>query len=163
MGTTLIEFNKIAPTFLTKALELVIQKEARVSGRKRTLGPLALKQLGEVGDIRNAIGSLEFLCARGDQGVDWSGHVSFGKPKKSSRSSAALTKMEQESLELITQREATLGIFHAVGKVVYNKREEDTVKDNSSTSMAQPPSPIFSSQTVCCLGGRAYGRDWDGY
>jgi cell cycle checkpoint protein len=142
MGTTLIEFNKIAPTFLTKALELVIQKEARVSGRRRTLGSVALKQLGEVGDIRNAVGSLEFLCARGDQGVDWSGHVSFGKSKKNSRSSTALTKMEQESLEMITQREATLGIFHAVGKVVYNKREEDNTKDDNSTRMAQPLSHL---------------------
>ena len=32
--------------------------------------------------------------------------------------------MEEESLEMVTRREASLGIFHAVGKVVYNKRDE---------------------------------------
>ena len=121
-GAGVIEFNPIAPTLLGKALETVVQKESRKSGRKRTPGPVVLKRLGEVGDIRSAIGSLEFLCLRGDTDGDWGAKVAFGKAKKGSKD-VALTKMEEESLEMVTRREASLGIFHAVGKVVYNKRD----------------------------------------
>ncbi|KAL2142265.1 hypothetical protein VTI28DRAFT_1402 [Corynascus sepedonium] len=121
-GTGVIEFNPVAPTFLTKALELVVQKEARKSGRRRTPGPLVLQRLGEIGDIRNAISSLEFLCVKGDDEADWGSKVAFTKPKRGAKGIPALTKGEQDSLELVSQREATLGIFHAVGKVVYNKR-----------------------------------------
>ncbi|KAK6608754.1 Rad17 cell cycle checkpoint protein [Botrytis cinerea] len=103
-GVGVIEFNSIAPTILAKALETVVQKESRKSGRRKTPGPQVLKSLGR-GDID-----------------DWGGKVVFGKGKKTSKDTS-LTKMEEESLELITRREASLGIFHAVGKVVYNKRE----------------------------------------
>ena len=119
-STTVIEFNPVAPTLLIKALDLVIQKEARHSGRRRVPGPSVLKRLGEVGDVRNAIGSLEFLCLRADDGDDWGGRVA-SKGKKGV--STQLTKMEKETLEMVSQRENSLGIFHAVGKVVYNKRD----------------------------------------
>lgn len=129
-GVGVIEFNAIAPTILAKALETVVQKESRKSGRKKTPGPQVLKKLGEVGDIRSAIGSLEFMCLRGDVD-DWGGKVVFGKGKKTSKDTS-LTNMEEESLELITRREASLGIFHAVGKVVYNKREGKVLDDVES-------------------------------
>ncbi|KAI0404981.1 cell cycle checkpoint protein RAD17 [Xylaria palmicola] len=123
-GTCIIEFNAIAPTLLAAALELVVQKEARKSGRRRTPGPLVLKKLGEIGDIRSAISSLQFLCLKGDAEADWGSQVSFSKPKRSIKTSVSLTRGEVETLQLISQREASLGIFHAIGKVVYNKREE---------------------------------------
>lgn len=123
-GVAVIEFNAIAPTLLAKALELVVLKESRKSGRRKTPGPLVLKKLGEIGDVRSAIGSLEFLCLRGDESGGWGAKVSFGKGKKAGKYSVPLTKMEEDSLELVTRREASLGIFHAVGKVVYNKRDE---------------------------------------
>lgn len=122
-GVGTIEFNPIAPTLLAKGLEVIVQKEARKSGRKKTPGPQVLRKLGEVGDIRSAIGSLEFMCLRGDVNGDWGAKIAFGKAKKASKDTA-LTTMEEESLELITRREASLGIFHAVGRVMYNKREE---------------------------------------
>lgn len=125
-GVTVVEFNAIAPTLLAKALELVVMKESRKSGRRKTPGPLVLKKLGEIGDVRSAIGSLEFLCVRGDENGDWGARVAFTKGKRPGASQVPLTKMEQESLELVTRREASLGIFHAVGKVVYNKREDAT-------------------------------------
>lgn len=120
-GVGVIEFNAIAPTYLAKALDTVVQKESRKSGRRKMPGPLVLKRLGEIGDIRSAIGSLEFLCL--DTDGDWGAKVAFGKSKKANKD-LALTKMEEESLEMVTRREASLGIFHAVGKVVHNKREE---------------------------------------
>lgn len=135
-GVATIEFNAIAPTILAKALELVVQKESRKSGRRKTPGPLVLKKLGEVGDIRSAIGSLEFLCLRGDMDGDWGAKVAFGKTKKATRE-VAMTRMEEESLELVTRREASLGIFHAVGKVVYNKREETAPISNTGQDAEQ--------------------------
>lgn len=118
-----IEFNAVAHTYLIKALETVILKEARKSGRRKTPGPQVLKRLAESGDMRSAISSLEFLCLRGDDGDIWSSKVTFTKQKKS-KSDAPLTQFEEDALKLISNRESTLGIFHAVGKVVYNKRIE---------------------------------------
>jgi cell cycle checkpoint protein len=135
-GATVIEFNPIAPTLMTKALELVVLKEARKSGRRKTPGPQVLKRLSEIGDVRSAVSSLEFLCIRGDDDDGWGSKVAFTKPKKASKETPALTKMEQESLEMVTQRESTLGIFHAVGKVVYNKRITD---DPNTGPIPQPP------------------------
>lgn len=132
-GTGLIEFNAIAPSLLSKALELVVLKEARKSGRRRTPGPEVLKRLGDIGDIRSAISSLEFLCLKGDQDADWGAKISFTKPKRGAKSGIGLTRGESESLEQITQREASLGIFHAVGKVVYNKRDEPLANSQVET------------------------------
>lgn len=135
--TAEIEFNAVAPTILTKALETIVLKEARKSGRRKTPGPAVLKHLSETGDIRSAISSLEFLCLRGDEGDSWSARIAFTKPKRSSaRGEAPLTKQEQESLKLISNRESSLGIFHAVGKVVYNKRSDPV------SNIPQPPNHL---------------------
>ncbi|CAN8098633.1 unnamed protein product [Discula destructiva] len=134
-GTAIIDFRNIAPTLLAKALELVVKKEARVSGRRRTPGPQVLKRLGEIGDIRNAVSSLQFLCLRGDD-ADWGAKVTFTKTNKASKDKA-LTKSERQSLQLISHREASLGIFHAVGKVVYNKRDEQPFPSGSEEATAE--------------------------
>ncbi|RGP63358.1 cell cycle checkpoint [Fusarium longipes] len=140
-GVGMIEFNAIAPSLLLKALELIVQKEARKSGRRKTPGPQVLKRLGEIGDIRNAASSLEFLCLKGDQQGDWGNKVAFSKQSKGKKDSIKLTQGEEESLELISQREASLGIFHAVGKVVYNKRDEFAPRDDTTERL-----PSFLSQ-----------------
>ncbi len=137
-GVATIEFNAIAPTILAKALELVVQKESRRSGRRKIPGPLVLKRLGEIGDIRSAIGSLEFLCLKGDMDGNWGAKVSFGKAKKGSKE-VAMTKMEEEIVELVTRREASLGIFHAVGKVVYNKRDETAPASHTVQNVERLP------------------------
>ncbi|KAL8736518.1 MAG: hypothetical protein Q9181_002412 [Wetmoreana brouardii] len=134
-NTSTIEFNPIAPTYITKALNLIIQKEARHSGRRWVPGPSVLKCLSGAGDVRSAIGALEFLCLKGQGGDDWGGRVA-SKGKKGAKTAAALTEMEERSLELVTQREASLGLFHAVGKVVYNKREG---LPDSKTPVKDPP------------------------
>ncbi|OAL07396.1 Rad17-domain-containing protein [Phaeosphaeriaceae sp. SRC1lsM3a] len=132
-GVSVIEFNPIAPTFMTKALDLLVVKEARKSGRKKTVGPQVIQRLAELGDIRSAGSSLEFLCLRGDDAEGWGAKVNL--TKKKGPKDTPITKMEQESLELVTQRESTLGIFHAVGRVVYNKR----IAESSDVHVPQPP------------------------
>ncbi|VBB73439.1 Putative cell cycle checkpoint protein RAD17 [Podospora comata] len=136
-GTAIVEFNPVAPTLLAKALEVIVQKEARKSGRRRTPGPLVLQRLGEIGDIRSAVSSLEFLCVKGDDDTDWGSQVALAKTKKS-KSVPTLTKGEKDSLELVSQREATLGIFHAVGKVVYNKRGGKLTGESASAAETLP-------------------------
>lgn len=140
-GVGVIEFNAIAPSLLLKALEIIVQKEARKSGRRKTPGPQVLKRLGEIGDIRSAISSLEFLCLKGDQQADWGAKVAFTKQKKAVKDGIGLTQGEQETLEQVSQREASLGIFHAVGKVVYNKRDEAAPQNETVENL-----PPFLSQ-----------------
>ena len=130
-----IEFNPIAPTLLIKALDLVIQKEARQSGRRRVPSFAVLKRLSDVGDVRSAIASLEFLCLRREDGDDWGGNIAA----RARKASSGLTKMEKESLAMVMQREASLGIFHAVGKVVYNKRDQFIPTDLAPEPPSQPP------------------------
>ncbi|WEW58550.1 RFC checkpoint protein Rad17 [Emydomyces testavorans] len=137
-GVSIIEFNRVAPTFITKALDLVLKKEARISKRRRVPGPAALRRFAEMGDIRSAIASLEFLCLRGDEDGNWSGTVA-SRMKRGINSGVALTEMEKESMEAITHREASLGIFHAVGKVIYNKREDPSITIGPSVEVPQPP------------------------
>lgn len=132
-GVSVIEFNPIAPTYMTKALDLIVVKEARKSGRRSTVGPQVIQRLAELGDIRSAVSSLEFLCLRGDESDGWGAKVNFSKKK--GPKDVPITKMERESLELVTQRESTLGIFHAVGRVVYNKR----LLEDPSNPVPQPP------------------------
>lgn len=142
-SVSVIEFNSMAPTYVVKALEMVVKKEARQSGRRRLPGITLLKKLGDTGDVRSAISALEFLCLRNTNEDDWGGMVAHKVKSKNTPSS--LTKSEGESLEKITRREASLGIFHAVGKVVYNKREE---LSNTHPLPPQPPDHITQHARV---------------
>ncbi|KAE8377543.1 Rad17 cell cycle checkpoint protein-domain-containing protein [Aspergillus bertholletiae] len=131
-GTTIIDFNSIAPTFMCKAMKLILEKEAHHSGRSKDPGPAILQSISRSGDIRSAVASLEFLCL--DVGR-WG--IPARRAKKPSRNGVILTPSEKETLNLVTQREASLGIFHAVGKIVYNKRGDTDVATEGSI----PPSP----------------------
>ncbi|KAF5860504.1 Cell cycle checkpoint protein rad17 [Aspergillus alliaceus] len=119
-STAIIEFNSIAPTFIYKALKLILDKESRHSKRDKNPGPAILQSISRSGDIRSAVASLEFLCL----GVEERGVTATRTKTKQPRHNVNLTLMEKETLKLVTQREATLGIFHAVGKIVYNKRDD---------------------------------------
>ncbi|KAL8712417.1 MAG: hypothetical protein Q9220_003265 [cf. Caloplaca sp. 1 TL-2023] len=126
-----IEFNPVAPTFINKALTLVLQKATKHYGPLMVPSPPALKRLGDFGDIRSAIGSLEFLYLKGhDRRAK--NKSPTGKSKRRSKAATFSTNIEEPSIELISQRESSLGLFHAVGKVVYNKREGPTAKDETS-------------------------------
>ncbi|RVX69886.1 hypothetical protein B0A52_05721 [Exophiala mesophila] len=144
---TTIEFNPVATTFVSKALDLVIKKEARDSKRRRIPGPAVIQQIAEMGDVRSAVNSLEFLCLRNEDGSEWSGRVAGVKAKKSSKDALPLTEMEKNSLQLISQRETTLDMFHAVGKIVYNKREDPRVQDTRAEPPPKPPDHLLHLYT----------------
>ncbi|KAJ5162474.1 hypothetical protein N7492_007866 [Penicillium capsulatum] len=143
-STSIIDFNSIAPTFMQKALRSILEKEARMSQRARIPGAAILDSISEIGDIRSAVSTLEFLCLKGDQTGNWSGSIS--KTKKSRDS--ALTPVEQESLRMISQREASLGMFHAVGKIVYNKRLDPSLMAGDIAIPAAPPDHLSHHRRV---------------
>ena len=141
---TVMDFNPVAPTFVHKALDLVVKKEARQSGRRRMPGAAVLQRLAEMGDVRNAVNTLEFLCVRNE--ADWSGTVA-SKTKKSAKEKQAMTEMEKDSLQLVCQRETTLDMFHAAGKIVYNKREDPLVQDTRAEPPPKPPDHLMHLYT----------------
>ncbi|KAJ6088268.1 Checkpoint protein Rad17/Rad24 [Penicillium sp. IBT 16267x] len=137
-STKIIDFNSIAPTFMQKALHLILEKEARTSKRARIPGPAVLDKISEIGDVRSAVSSLEFLCLKGDDAGKWGGTLTKTRGKKS-RADTAFTPMEEESLKMISQREASLGLFHAVGKILYNKRLDPSLVPDGTTVLPSPP------------------------
>ena len=143
---TAMDFNPVAPTLITKALDLVMKKEARDSRRRRMPGPAIMSRLAEMGDVRSAVNSLEFLCLRGGDGMEWSGTVA-AKLKRTSKDSVMMTENEKKSLALVSQRETTLDMFHAAGKIVYNKREDPQVLDTRSEPPPKPPDHMMHLYT----------------
>lgn len=135
-GTTILDFNAIAPTFMQKALRSILEREARDSQRVQLPSPGVIDKISETGDIRSAISSLEFLCLKREGAGKWGGNAA--KTKKA-RAEIALTAMEQESLKIITQRESSLGMFHAVGKIVYNKRMDSSLVKEEIEILPSPP------------------------
>ncbi|OAG37595.1 hypothetical protein AYO21_08203 [Fonsecaea monophora] len=146
---TTMDFNPVAPTFVTKALDLVMKKEARESRRRRVPGPAILARLAEMGDVRSAVNSLEFLCVRGGDGSEWSGTVA-AKAKRSlkNKENLPMTEVEKNSLQLVCQRETTLDMFHAAGKIVYNKREDPRVSDTRAQPPPKPPDHLMHLYTT---------------
>ncbi|CAG8387983.1 unnamed protein product [Penicillium salamii] len=139
-GTTILDFNAIAPTFMHKALRTILEREARDSKRVHIPGPAVLDRISEIGDIRSAISSLEFLCLKGDDTGAWGGSLT----KKKTRAEVALTATEKETLKLVTQREASLGMFHAVGKIVYNKRMDPSLVEGEDIEVLPAPPAYLS-------------------
>ncbi|KKK22886.1 hypothetical protein ARAM_005754 [Aspergillus rambellii] len=138
-STTIIDFNSIAPSFMYKALSLVLEKNAGCSKRKQAAVPSLLEGISKIGDIRNAIASLEFICL--DNDTQSSRSKGANKSMRSSRTRKILTPSERETLKAITQREANLGLFHAVGKIVYNKRDS-SVADAEILRLPPPPNHL---------------------
>ncbi|GFF79208.1 cell cycle checkpoint protein rad17 [Aspergillus lentulus] len=132
-GTTIVDFNAIAPTFMFKALDLVLVKHIRRYRSAKRPGPAILKSLSEIGDIRSAISSLEFLCLRCERFEKYA----FPNATRTGRGNISLAPVEKGALQTVTYRESSLGLFHAVGKIVYNKREGLS----STTDNPRPPRP----------------------
>ncbi|KAF8426243.1 Rad17 cell cycle checkpoint protein-domain-containing protein [Tirmania nivea] len=130
-----IQFRKVARTLLVKCLEDVIRKE----GYGGIFEKEVLEALAEQGDLRGAIGGLEMLAlGREKQTIlGKAGGIAKGVKRKKTATSAT-QKAGKEILTLLHPRLSTLGIFHSIGKVVYNKRYGD---DPSDPYFPPPPTP----------------------
>ncbi|RDW64282.1 putative cell cycle checkpoint protein Rad17 [Aspergillus mulundensis] len=125
-STTVIEFNSIAPTFMNKALNVVLKKSGRQPPGDQALTQSIIESISKLGDIRNAIASLEFLCCGSGNRSHWSDPTV--RSKRITRARKNISTGNSGVPRAIAQREASLGLFHAVGKIVYNKRSDTDVE-----------------------------------
>ncbi|KAJ1967464.1 RFC checkpoint protein Rad17 [Dispira parvispora] len=121
--TTHITFNPIAPTFLTKALTRVLQQEfpqtTPVDQTLQSRQQLMVKQVVTLGhgDIRSALNSLQLSVP-----------AALANPT----TTGLLTDSPNQSSDLTVDqsvtdpRESGLDLFHAMGKVLYNKKRAVT-------------------------------------
>ncbi|KAF9462541.1 Rad17 cell cycle checkpoint protein-domain-containing protein [Collybia nuda] len=121
---TVISFNPIAPTLLTKALQaLLIRQFASSNHSIPSRDVLDIIVESSNGDIRSAVMALQFACI-----VDIG---SKGKKKRIGSKGSVVV------LESVTRREQSLFLFHLLGKVLYNKRKGDLPSPSASAKDIQ--------------------------
>ncbi|KAK0200003.1 Rad17 cell cycle checkpoint protein-domain-containing protein [Desarmillaria ectypa] len=115
---TQIRFNPIAPTFLRKALQALLDRHFSTARGGNSVRPskhvLDIIVDSANGDIRSAVNALQF-----------SSIAEKGRKKGKSREATVVT-------ESVTRREQSLALFHLIGKVLYNKRKGDPPAPSSS-------------------------------
>ncbi|KAL4947433.1 Rad17 cell cycle checkpoint protein-domain-containing protein [Aspergillus filifer] len=138
-STSVIEFNTIAPTFMSKALNSVLKRCAHHPFPSKSETQSTIAHLSRIGDIRNAIASLEFICL-GSGGPS----KPLFKSKHATRTRKAIAPFSNKMPQELTSRAATLGLFHAVGKIIYNKRNPqcDTTPPKSPLLLGQAGNPL---------------------
>ncbi|KAJ1977946.1 Cell cycle checkpoint protein rad17 [Dimargaris xerosporica] len=124
---TRLAFNPIAPTLLTKALKRVLTLEWQATGHEarsaaQVPGDLSALVANSQGDIRNALNNLQ-LSAPTQLGI-----TEPDPPHGNHRAKLPPLASFREG------RDSSLDLFHAVGKVLYNKRNT-----TSSTASSQMP------------------------
>ncbi|KAM3655252.1 cell cycle checkpoint protein RAD17 [Ammospiza maritima maritima] len=128
-----ISFKPIAPTNVMKVLNRIAAAEASMNRENYTLDRTSLELLcrGCSGDIRSAINSLQFSSTK-----DCSLEKEFwSKKKKSStikcdetgvskvRKKSKCDTSEDQEIQAIGGKDASIFLFHALGKIIYCKRE----------------------------------------
>ncbi|NXO13805.1 RAD17 protein, partial [Oriolus oriolus] len=128
-----ISFKPVAPTNMRKVLNRIAAAEASMHRKNYALDRTSLELLckGCSGDIRSAINSLQFSSMK-----DCSLEKKFwSKKKKSSRiqcEEAGVSKVrkkskcdtsEDQEIQAIGGKDASIFLFHALGKIIYCKRE----------------------------------------
>ncbi|KAI9493629.1 Rad17 cell cycle checkpoint protein-domain-containing protein [Zychaea mexicana] len=110
---TVIEFNPITPKNIEKILSAIQDNEYRRTGHK--LSKNRLTHIAELsrGDIRNAINMLQFHCIP-------TSPSDVVVPAKRRREEDL---QEDDTLTQAQHRGAPLDLFHAIGKVLYAKRD----------------------------------------
>ncbi|WVF71982.1 hypothetical protein IAT40_006793 [Kwoniella sp. CBS 6097] len=140
-----IDFLPLAQTFLTKALLRVLQTAIPRALDRPSQSTVQLIAQSSHGDLRSAINSLQLLCAKrtgntkkrktrdGDDESDEEPGSKKGRQKvgvgKGSRGGKGgkldVSRELRAVLDAVTRKEQSLGLFHALGKVFYNKRLDD--------------------------------------
>ncbi|XP_052634267.1 cell cycle checkpoint protein RAD17 isoform X2 [Harpia harpyja] len=129
-----ISFKPVAPTNMMKVLNRIAATEASMNREKNyALDRTSLELLcrGCSGDIRSAINSLQFSSMK-----DCSLEKEFWSRKKRNsalkREVAAVSKVrkksksdtsEDQEIQAIGGKDASIFLFHALGKIIYCKRE----------------------------------------
>ncbi|XP_049651138.1 cell cycle checkpoint protein RAD17 isoform X1 [Accipiter gentilis] len=126
-----INFKPVAPTNMMKVLKRIAATEASMNREKNYDRTLELLCRGCSGDIRSAINSLQFSSMK-----DCSLEKEFWSRKKRSSALkcevAAVSKIrkksksdtsEDQEIQAIGGKDASIFLFHALGKIIYCKRE----------------------------------------
>jgi cell cycle checkpoint protein len=139
-SVTIIELNPVAPTFIAKALQQILQKHQRATGLSSSLNQDVLAKISEIGDLRNATSTLEYLSLGNGQKTESASSTLKTKSRSTKKSKPAKSSEQdpqtQAALSYITLRESTLGLFHATGKVLYNKRAATTTSERGVVELA---------------------------
>ncbi|XP_062985745.1 LOW QUALITY PROTEIN: cell cycle checkpoint protein RAD17 [Elgaria multicarinata webbii] len=128
-----ISFNPVAPTVMMKVLNRIMAAESNTHGEKNDVPEKASLELickGCSGDIRSAINSLQFSSLKGYSSENrlWSQRKrnsalkcdTLSKVKKKKKDGSHLENLE---VQAIGGKDASIFLFHALGKILYCKRE----------------------------------------
>ncbi|KAJ3340269.1 Cell cycle checkpoint protein rad17 [Gonapodya sp. JEL0774] len=137
-----IEFKSVAPTFVVKALERIATQE----GLDVDTAVLEVLADGCGGDVRSAVGAMQFWGVGRAKGRGFAGGK--GKKKGTMKDRVRMAKAAMPG-GIGFGRESTLFMFHALGKILHNKREEgQTPASQTVASLApsflltQTPTPL---------------------
>ncbi|XP_044301940.1 LOW QUALITY PROTEIN: cell cycle checkpoint protein RAD17 [Varanus komodoensis] len=128
-----ISFNPVAPTMMMKVLNRISVTEFNTNGEKPDVpGKTSLELIckGCSGDIRSAINSLQFSSLKEYYSEDnlWSQRKKNSTLKcdtlsKIKKKKNAGNLLENVELQAIGGKDASIFLFHALGKILYCKRE----------------------------------------
>ncbi|CAO1628929.1 unnamed protein product [Parajaminaea phylloscopi] len=134
-----ISFNEVATTFLKRALKTALEKAHRdgspSQGRSRRLPEQYIEALAQdaPGDLRAAVDLLQQVHRLWQR--DPSLFIASANPPKTK--AAARESAAEVLLQLgLSQRRSALDIFHALGKMLYNKRATNTTTSAGSGDAA---------------------------
>ncbi|XP_019387838.1 PREDICTED: cell cycle checkpoint protein RAD17 isoform X1 [Crocodylus porosus] len=128
-----ISFNPVAPTMMMKVLNRITTTEANMNGERISVADKTSLELickGCSGDIRSAINSLQFSSLK-----DYSSETNLWSRNKGSSTlkceiaSRAKKKkksdnvLESQAVQAVGGKDASIFLFHALGKILYCKRE----------------------------------------
>ncbi|XP_015705274.1 cell cycle checkpoint protein RAD17 isoform X2 [Coturnix japonica] len=131
---SVISFKPVAPTNMMKVLNRIVAAEANINRENYAPDRASLELLckGCSGDIRSAINSLQFFSMK-----ECSLEKDFWSRKKRSstlkgETAAAVCNIrkksksdisEDQAIQAIGGKDASIFLFHALGKIIYCKRE----------------------------------------
>jgi len=144
-NVNVIEFNHVATTFVSKALKLVLEKHQKATSSSPYLSAEVIAKVAEIGDLRNATSTLEYLGLGNNKvrlGAAPNTKARATKSKSKVVKSAEEQQQESAALSYVTLRESTLGLFHATGRVLYNKRAATQMLPESSSPRATLAEPL---------------------
>ncbi|XP_034297080.1 LOW QUALITY PROTEIN: cell cycle checkpoint protein RAD17 [Pantherophis guttatus] len=136
---TTISFNPVAPTLLMKALNRIITGEISMRRDKIDVPDKPILELicsGCSGDIRSAINTLQFssLQERPSDKSLWSQRkkksvLKCDTSSKIKEKTLCNNFLEDQEIPAIGSKDASIFLFHALGKILYCKREPGTEMD----------------------------------
>ena len=130
-GAAHLAFNPIPDGQMAKALERVLD----LSGFAMEGAEVDAAVQAAGGDLRSAINMVENLCLgrkpRAGGGGALRAHKRRRKGKSSDKHPLSQNALEATRRAATGARDNSLGLFHALGKFLYNKRAADTVQESS--------------------------------